>query len=77
MVALYLAFEACRQQVKKPENIIKIIVNQLSLFKTVIVWPELTPDTIEVLTTLYKGPNDEAFEDKVGYFYHLKCKKRL
>ncbi|KAF8382775.1 ehbp-1, partial [Pristionchus pacificus] len=32
--------------------------------QTVIVWPELTPDTIEVLTTLYKGPNDEAFEDK-------------
>lgn len=32
----------------------------------VIVWPEQAPENVDILTTLYKGPNDDTFDDKVS-----------
>ncbi|CAJ0939302.1 unnamed protein product, partial [Mesorhabditis belari] len=32
--------------------------------QSIIVWPAQTPENIEILTTLYKGVNDEHYDDK-------------
>uniref|UniRef100_A0A1I7XNE9 EH domain binding protein 1 n=1 Tax=Heterorhabditis bacteriophora TaxID=37862 RepID=A0A1I7XNE9_HETBA len=32
--------------------------------QSVIVWPEQAPDHINILTTLYRNPNDDQYEDK-------------
>ena len=34
--------------------------------QSVLVWPEQFSEPVNIVTTLYKSPNDDHFDDKVG-----------